>query len=90
MIILVNLFYIAFLLKCFDFFYFLGQFNDFIFLGSNVDNNFNCYSNENNGNVGIDFQFMFFSFVDRKLTTYFCYLIIAGIFIIYILFLNVI
>ena len=53
------------------YFYFSRQFNDFNSLGSNVNNNFNCYSNENDGNVGIDFQFMFSSFVDRKLTTYF-------------------
>ena len=40
-------------------------------MGSNVDNNLNCYGNENDGNIGMNFQFMFSSFVDRKLTIYF-------------------
>ena len=55
----------------YDFFYCLfdkkwihssGQFNDFHYLDSNVDNNFNCYSNDNDNNVGMNFQFMFSSF----------------------------
>ena len=36
----------------------------------NVDNNFNCYCNEYDNNVGMNFQFMFSSFMDRKLTTF--------------------
>ena len=42
------------------FFNSLRQFNDFQCLGSNVDNNFNYYSNDNDSKKGKDFQFMFF------------------------------
>ena len=63
-----------------------GHFNDFHCFGSNIDNNFNCYSSNNDSNVGLNFNLCFFFFWDRKLTIYFCYLINASFFTIYILF----
>ena len=88
MIILVMILILFFHKKYFVFFLnFSGQLNDFNCLDSNVDINFNCYSNDNNGNVEMNFQFMFSSFVDIESITDFCYLIIVGVFTIYILFL---
>ena len=41
-----------------DLFFFnsLRQFNDFNCLVKNIDNNFNCYSHDNDDNVEMDFQ----------------------------------
>ena len=59
MIILMIIFY-CLLIKIFCFFNnFSGQFNYFSCFDSNVDNNFKCYSNDNENNEMMDFQFMF-------------------------------
>ena len=78
-----NYFLIVFFIKIFCFFFndFSWRFNYFNCFDSNVNNNFNCYSNDNDNNMRIDFQLIFSSFCEKKITTYFCYMIIDVVYI---------
>ena len=62
--IICVIFFNCFLRKIFCLFFkcFSNKFIYFNCFDNNIDNDFNCYSNDNKNNVGMNFQFMFLTF----------------------------